>query len=226
MTHTDQIIIAIDGYSSCGKSTLARELAEVLDYIYIDTGAMYRAVTLYLMRQQIDWEVEAEVKVALELIQIDFARHGGKLRTLLNGEDVESAIRSMEVSANVSPVAAVSSVRRFLVAQQQRMGQAKGIVMDGRDIGTVVFPQAELKIFLTADAQERTRRRHAELEAKGQPTPWAEVEHNLSERDRIDSSRADSPLRQAQDAVVVDNTNLRPNEQLAMVAALARERGA
>jgi cytidylate kinase len=226
MTNTDQIIVAVDGYSSCGKSTLARDLAEVLDYIYIDTGAMYRAVTLYLMRQQIDWEKETEVKVALELIQIDFARHAGQARTLLNGEDVEAAIRSMEVSANVSPVATVPAVRRFLVAQQQRMGKAKGIVMDGRDIGTVVFPQAELKIFLTADATERTRRRYAELEAKGQSIAWDEVEHNLRERDRIDSSRADSPLRQAEDAVVIDNTNLRPNEQLAMVAALARERGA
>ncbi|RMF01513.1 MAG: (d)CMP kinase [Bacteroidetes bacterium] len=226
MTPSDSIIIAIDGYSSCGKSTLARDLARVLEYVYVDTGAMYRAVTLYFMRQQLDWTQAEQVRTALAHIQIDFVRQADQIHTLLNGEDVEDAIRSMEVSDHVSSVAAISSVRRFLVAQQQRMGQAKGIVMDGRDIGTVVFPDAELKIFLTASQKERTRRRYAELVARGEHTTWEVVEQNLMKRDQIDSSRPDSPLRQADDAVVIDNTNLKPNEQLAMVAALARERGA
>lgn len=163
------IIIAVDGFSSCGKSTLAKALAQHLGYLYIDSGAMYRAVTLYFLRQKVDWESATAVADALEQITIRFTKKTGEqVQTLLNGENVEHEIRQMEVSRNVSPVAAVPAVRRFLVKQQQAMGQAKGIVMDGRDIGTVVFPNAELKIFLTASGEERARRRYLELQAKGQ----------------------------------------------------------
>lgn len=220
------IIIAIDGYSACGKSTLAKALAAQLDYIYIDTGAMYRAVTLYFLRQDVPIHDEQAVARALADITIAFATQAGKTVTLLNGEDVETEIRQMHVANRVSAVAEVSAVRRFLVEQQQRMGAEKRCVMDGRDIGTVVFPQAELKIFLTAHPDERARRRIQELAAKGQAADPEAIIANLQQRDHIDSTRADSPLRQAADAVLVDNTVLTPNEQLAMVVALARLRGA
>lgn len=222
------IIIAIDGFSACGKSTLAKALAQKLNYTYIDTGAMYRAVTLYFLREDVDWDKAGAVEEALSGVKIEFRTQsdGVDRLTYLNGENVEEEIRGMKVSQSVSPVAAVSAVRRFLVEQQQAMGDEGSCVLDGRDIGTVVFPNADLKIFLTADPQERARRRLAELVAKGQSVSLAEIVENLTQRDRIDSTRADSPLRQAKDAVVVDNTCLNPAEQLEMIAVLARMRGA
>lgn len=220
------IIIAIDGFSACGKSTLAKALANELGYIYIDTGAMYRAVTLYLLRQQVDWNIEADLLAALANVNIAFKGSGDQLTTYLNGENVEREIRQIEVSNHVSPVAEQSAVRRLLVEQQQQMGKDKSIVMDGRDIGTVVFPDAELKLFLTASAQERARRRFEELKAKGEEISLAAIADNLSTRDHIDSTREDSPLTQAQDAVLLDNTNINQAEQLAMVLALAKQRSA
>lgn len=218
-----KIIIAVDGFSSTGKSTLAKELARELNYGYIDTGAMYRAVTLYFLRHNTDIENAAEVAAALEKITIAFKNIDGKNTTFLNGENVEEEIRRMQVSDFVSPVAAVSAVRRAMVKLQQAMGTEKGIVMDGRDIGTVVFPEAELKIFVTADPKVRAVRRYAELQAKGQQTEYEEVARNLAERDMIDSTRADSPLRQADDAVVLDNTYLTREEQLAKATEWARK---
>ena len=219
----DQIIIAIDGYSSCGKSTLARSLAKALDYIYISSGDMYRAVTYYFFHQEVDFNKANEVLSALSNIHIELrpGKEPGTTRTFLNGKDIEDEIRKMYVSDLVSPVAAISAVRRAMVKQQQELGKQKGIVMDGRDIGTVVFPDAELKIFLTADADIRAQRRYQELRAKGQHVTLEEVKNNLLERDHIDSNRSDSPLRQAVDAVVIDNTNLSLDEQLAMALALA-----
>lgn len=220
------IVIAIDGFSACGKSTLAKALAKELGYTYIDTGAMYRAVTLFFMQQQIDWNNSDRVTEALKQIHISFKRNTGTSITLLNGEIVEEAIRKMDVSNNVSPVAELSAVRRFLVKQQQTMGEEKRVVMDGRDIGTVVFPKARLKLFLTATPEERIRRRFEELKAKGYDVSYDAVKENLTNRDRIDSTREDSPLMQASDAVVIDSTLLTEEEQLAMVLALAKTRGA
>lgn len=219
-----RIIVAIDGHSSCGKSTLAKALAKSLHYAYLDSGAMYRAVTLYFLDNHINYENPEAVERALEQIEIHFERIEGQNRTFLNGRDVERDIREMRVSEHVSPVSAISAVRRAMVAQQQAMGQRRGIVADGRDIGTVVFKDAELKIFLTADADVRTSRRHLELAAKGIDAEWADIHRNLLERDRIDSGRADSPLRQAEDAVVIDNTLLSEEQQLERALALARER--
>lgn len=218
------IIIAIDGHSSCGKSTLAKGLAKALHYAYLDTGAMYRAVTLYFMDHGVDYSDPNAVEAALPKIEIHFERVDGKNHTFLNGEDVERRIREMRVSEQVSPVSAISAVRRAMVAQQKAMGRRRGIVADGRDIGTVVFPDAELKIFLTADVDVRTSRRHLELAAKGIDADWDEIRQNLIERDRIDSTRADSPLRQADDAVVIDNTLLSEEEQLNKALELARTR--
>ena len=220
------ITIAIDGFSSCGKSTLARDLAAALGYIYVDSGAMYRAVTLHFLRGGIDVDDRDAVARGLASLDLDFRSEGTHQRVTLNGETVEPELRTMEVNRLVSPVATLSAVRRELVRQQQRIGRAGGIVMDGRDIGTVVFPEAELKLFVTADNAERVRRRTDELARMGRPTAAEAVRENLSERDRIDSTREDSPLRQADDAVVIDNTNLSPGEQSAMALALARERGA
>lgn len=216
-----KIIIAIDGYSSCGKSTLAKALAARLHYAYIDSGAMYRAVTLYFLRHQISLEDNHQVLQALDSIHIHFERHPTGNRTFLNGEDVEEQIRAMDVSEWVSPVAAISAVRKALVLLQQAMGQRKGIVMDGRDIGTVVFPHAELKLFITAETEERVRRRYLELTAKGIAISVDAVRNNLIERDHIDSTRADSPLRQADDAIIIDNTHLTPEAQLEKAQALA-----
>lgn len=218
------IIIAIDGHSSCGKSTLAKGLAKALHYAYLDTGAMYRAVTLYFLDHQTDYNDPDAVERALKNIDIHFERIDGKNHTFLNGKDVEREIREMRVSGHVSPVSAISAVRRAMVAQQKTMGRRRGIVADGRDIGTVVFPDAELKIFLTADVDVRTSRRHLELAAKGIDADWDEIRRNLIERDRIDSSRADSPLRQADDAVVIDNTLLSEEQQLEKALQLANER--
>lgn len=219
-----RIIIAIDGHSACGKSTLAKGLAKSLHYAYLDSGAMYRAVTLYFIDNQIDYDNPAAVEEALQHIEIHFERIDGQNRAFLNGRDVERDIREMRVSEHVSPVSAISAVRRAMVQQQQAMGKRRGIVADGRDIGTVVFPDAELKIFLMADADVRTSRRHLELAAKGIDADWNEIQQNLLERDRIDSSRADSPLRKADDAVVIDNTLLSEEQQLEKALALAKEK--
>lgn len=200
------IIIAIDGWSSCGKSTLAKALAKKLSYAYIDTGAMYRACTYYFIQHQIDLKDEDAVQAALKNIQITFKSIEGYNTTFLNGVNVEQEIRSMDVSNLVSPVAELSVVRKFLVEQQQAMGQQKSVVLDGRDIGTVVFPNAELKIFLTAEPEVRAERRFEELKQKGIQITLAEVIANLQERDHIDSTRADSPLKQAEDAYLIDNT--------------------
>jgi cytidylate kinase len=217
------IIIAIDGYSSCGKSTLAKALAQKLGYGYIDTGAMYRAVTLYFLRHHINLQDTEAIEQALRNIQIRFAATPEGNATFLNGENVETEIRQMPVSQKVSEVAAISAVRRVMVQQQQEMGKEKGIVMDGRDIGTVVFPDAELKLFVTADPMVRAQRRYDELIAKGQSVDFETIKQNLQERDRIDSTRADSPLRQAEDAIVIDNTNLTREEQLERAVKLVNK---
>ncbi len=202
MKHT----IAIDGYSACGKSTLARAMARQLGYRFIDTGAMYRMVTLHFLREGIDIEDEGAVAGALAGLKVDFVP--GSNEALLNEENVETEIRGKAVSDFVSPVATVSAVRRWVVPQQRALGAAGGVVMDGRDIGTVVFPDADLKLFVTANMDVRTNRRLAELAAKGIPATRTEVAANLARRDHIDSTRADSPLRQADDAVVLDNSSL------------------
>lgn len=211
------ITIAIDGFSSSGKSTMAKKLAKTIGYAYIDTGAMYRAVTLYCLRNglfdgdRLDTE---RLEAALPDINITFGVDAdGKTQTMLNGEVVEQEIRRMEVSSKVSIVAAVGSVRRALVKQQQAMGKQKGIVMDGRDIGTVVFPDAEMKVYVDASPETRARRRYEELRAKGDNVTYEDVLANVCERDRIDTTRAESPLRKADDAVVLDNSNMTIAEQ-------------
>lgn len=213
-----KIIIAIDGHSSSGKSTMAKDLAREIGYIYIDTGAMYRAVTLYCLRKgyiQGDKIQEEALKADLDKVDISFRYNAetGRPDTYLNGEKVEKEIRSMEVADKVSLVAALGFVRRSMVAKQQEMGKAKGIVMDGRDIGTVVFPNAELKVFVTASPEVRARRRLEELQAKGEQTTYEEVLANVKKRDYIDSTREESPLRQAPDALVLDNSNMTIPEQ-------------
>jgi cytidylate kinase len=214
------MIIAIDGYSACGKSTLAKALGKVLHFAYIDTGAMYRAVTLYFLRHSVDLTDEKQVQDALAHIEIHFEREKTGNHVFLNGEDIEAEIRKMYVSDSVSQVAAISEVRRQMVRLQQAMGHRRSLIMDGRDIGTVVFPNADLKIFLTADSLIRTQRRVDELKSKGQEIDFEAVRKNLQERDRIDSTRLDSPLRQADDAILIDNTQLTPDEQLQKVLEL------
>ncbi|MDR0733231.1 MAG: (d)CMP kinase [Dysgonamonadaceae bacterium] len=220
-----KITIAVDGYSSCGKSTMAKYLAKTVKYNYIDSGAMYRAVTLYAIKNSLfkgDYPDETALKKQINQIHIDF-RHNktkGKSDTYLNGENVEKEIRSMEVADKVSLIAAIGFVREALVRQQQEMGKNRGIVMDGRDIGTVVFPDAELKIFVTARPEVRARRRLAELTAKGENATFEEVLKNLTKRDRIDATRKDSPLRQADDAAVIDNSDLTIGEQNAIMLNL------
>lgn len=214
-----KITIAIDGHSSCGKSTMAKKLAREIGYIYVDTGAMYRAVTLYALRNNVFYKesnVDTEkLEGLLPEIEISFKRDevSGTVNTYLNGECVENKIRTLEVSSRVSKIAAIPSVRDKLVEQQQRMGKDKGIVMDGRDIGTVVFPDAELKIFVTASAEIRAQRRFDELKAKGMECDYADILKNVEERDYIDSHRATSPLRKANDAILLDNSNLSIDEQ-------------
>lgn len=209
-----KIVIAIDGYSSCGKSTMAKDLAREVGYIYVDTGAMYRAVTLFAMRNGVfdadDNIDEARLKALLPDVKLTFKLNSEtKLpEVCLNGECVERDIRTLEVSQHVSPIAALPFVREKLVEQQQAMGKEKGIVMDGRDIGTVVFPNAELKIFVTASAEIRAQRRFKELEAKGMPANFDEILQNVEQRDYIDTHRETSPLRQADDALVLDNSHL------------------
>ncbi len=218
-----KIIITIDGWSSCGKSTLAKQLAKTLGYVYIDSGAMYRAVTLYFLRNHVDWTDSAEVLEALNNIHIDF-RYNQKSQQseiYLNDENVEYVIRDLVVAEKVSDVAAIKEVRSFAVAQQQKMGAKKGVVMDGRDIGTTVFPDAELKIFMTADAAVRVERRFKELYEKNPNVTIDEVRANLEMRDYIDSHREVSPLRKADDALEIDNTYLSMEEQLAIASALA-----
>lgn len=209
-----KIVIAIDGYSSCGKSTMAKDLAREVGYIYVDTGAMYRAVTLFAMRNGVfdadDNIDEARLKALLPDVKLTFKLNSEtKLpEVCLNGECVERDIRTLEVSQHVSPIAALPFVREKLVEQQQAMGKEKGIVMDGRDIGTVVFPDAELKIFVTASAEIRAQRRFKELEAKGMPANFDDILQNVEQRDYIDTHRETSPLRQADDALVLDNSHL------------------
>ncbi|MEO0041659.1 MAG: hypothetical protein RL329_1107 [Bacteroidota bacterium] len=215
-----RIIIAIDGYSACGKSTLAKALGKVLHFAYIDTGAMYRAVTLYFLRHSVDLNDVKQVQNALANIEIHFERQKTGNHVFLNGEDIETEIRKMYVSESVSQVAVLSDVRRQMVRLQQAMGQRRSLIMDGRDIGTVVFPKADLKIFLTADPTIRTKRRVDELKSKDQIIDFEAVKQNLLERDRIDSTRSDSPLRQAEDAILIDNTQLTPDEQLQKVLEL------
>lgn len=213
----NNFIIAIDGFSSCGKSTVAKALAKQLNFVFVDSGAMYRAVTLFFLRHKIDLQDTAAVLNALEQIQIDFVPHTEKTQLLLNGEDVSDEIRQMEVSASVSEVSAIKEVRTAMVAQQQKLGQLRDIVMDGRDIGTTVFPEADLKIFMTADPDVRAQRRYDELTAKGESISMEEVKANLAHRDHIDSTRSESPLRQAEDAVVLDNSDLTQEQQLTLV---------
>lgn len=216
-----KITIAIDGFSSCGKSTMAKDLAREIGYIYVDTGAMYRSVTLFAMRNGMfnaDGSIKTEeLKQRMGEINISFRLNSetGRPDTYLNGELVEKEIRTMEVSSHVSPIAALPFVREDLVAQQQAMGKEKGIIMDGRDIGTVVFPDAELKIFVTASAEVRAQRRYDELKAKGMPADFDDILKNVKERDYIDSHREVSPLRKADDAIELDNSNMTIAEQKA-----------
>ncbi|MFZ4861631.1 (d)CMP kinase [Sphingobacterium sp. Mn56C] len=210
-------IIAIDGFSSCGKSTVAKAIAKKLDFVFVDSGAMYRAVTLYFLRNKVDCKDSNAVNAALTDIHIDFVPNPDRTEIILNGEDVSEEIRLMEVSANVSEVSAIKEVRVAMVAQQQKLGKRRNIVMDGRDIGTTVFPDANLKIFMTANPNVRAERRFAELTAKGEQVTMEEIKANLAHRDHIDSTRAESPLRQAEDAIVLDNSNLTQEQQLAFV---------
>ncbi len=223
-----KIVIAIDGHSSCGKSTIARAIAAKFGYIFIDSGAMYRAVTLFALRNNLVAEGElkhAELFHALQKIKIDFRYNSilQKSETYLNDENVENEIRQLPVSQNVSLVATISEVRTAMVRQQQEMGKNKGIVMDGRDIGTVVFPEAELKLFVTASVEIRAKRRFEELTANGETVSYAEILENVQERDRIDSTRDVSPLRRADDALILDNSDLTREEQLFWVVGKVEE---
>ncbi len=214
-----KIIVAIDGYSSCGKSTMAKDLARAVGYVYVDTGAMYRAVTLYALRKGLfadDGEVRVtDLEQALPQIKLTFSldSQSGLPLMCLNGENVENEIRTIDVSSHVSPIAALPAVRTALTRQQQAMGAHRGLVMDGRDIGTVVFPDAELKIFVTASAAVRAQRRFDELKSKGMPADYGDILHNVKERDYIDSHRDVAPLRQAPDALVLDNSHMTLEEQ-------------
>ena len=221
-----KIIIAIDGYSSCGKSTLAKQLAKELHYIYADSGAMYRAITLYFLRNEIHHTNLNKVREALKDIHLEFVFDvdAGKSVLYMNDENIELPIRDMRISEKVSEVAAIKEVREFAVAQQQRMGNNKGIVMDGRDIGTTVFPHAELKIFMTADIAVRVERRFKELFAVNPAITIEEVKQNLEMRDYIDSNREISPLRKAEDAVVLNNSDLTMAQQLKIALQWAREK--
>jgi len=223
-----KIIVAIDGFSSCGKSTMAKILAHETGYIYVDTGAMYRAVSLFCIRN--GWMTAAEMDVvAIEKhiteIQLEFrANENGKTEMYMNGENVENEIRTLDVANGASRVSTLGAVRRELVRQQQKMGEKKGIVMDGRDIGTVVFPKADLKIFLTASAEVRAQRRWDEMRAKGENVGYEEVLANVIERDFRDQNREESPLRKAEDAIEIDNTTLQPNEQQEILRQLFKQK--
>jgi len=220
------IIITIDGWSSCGKSTLAKQLAKALGYVYIDSGAMYRAITLYFLRNHINWLNTEDVNNALADITLSFKFNSKTQQSeiYLNGENVEYVIRDLVIAEKVSEIAAIREVRTFSVAQQQKMGEEKGIVMDGRDIGTTVFPDAELKFFMTADIAVRVERRYIEMFEKNPNTSIDDVKANLEMRDYIDSNREISPLRKAADAVELDNTSITIEEQLEIALQLAKER--
>ena len=222
----NQIIVAIDGYSSCGKSTIAKALAKYAGYTYVDTGAMYRAVALYAQRLGIANPESGYTDLLAQLknIHIDFIQTPDGQHVTLNGEDVESYIRTLEIGNLASQISTIKEVRAFLVAQQQAMGEKKGIVMDGRDIGTVVFPHAELKLFLTASPEVRAERRFKELQAKGENPVWEEVLADVNDRDYRDTHRAESPLRQADDAVVVDNSHMTREEQMEHIIEVFRGR--
>jgi cytidylate kinase len=213
-----KIIVAIDGYSSCGKSTIAKALAKYAGYTYVDTGAMYRAIALYTLRNNLT--ETADIIAALPQIEVGFVLVNGAQHVTLNGEDVEGLVRTLEVGNRASQVSQIKEVRAFLVAQQQKMGDAKGIVMDGRDIGTVVFPKAELKLFLTASPEVRAQRRYDELVAKGEKPKFEDVLADVNDRDYRDTHRAESPLRQAEDAIVVDNSHMTPDEQMEVIYGL------
>lgn len=221
-----KIIITIDGWSSCGKSTLAKQLAKALNYVYVDSGAMYRSVTLYFLRNHVDWTDPKEVKEALKRISLEFVYNDKTQQSeiYLNGENVEYVIRDLVVAEKVSEIAAIKEVREFAVAQQKKMGRNRGIVMDGRDIGTVVFPDAELKIFMTADNAVRVERRFKELYEKNPNVSLEEVKANLEMRDYIDSHREVSPLKKADDALVLDNSNLSEKEQFQKALKWAQQR--
>ena len=230
-----KITIAIDGHSSCGKSTMAKDLAREVGYVYVDTGAMYRCVTLYALRhgmfktptegETVSIDVEALRRQMADIhISFQFNAETGRPDTYLNGELVENDIRTMEVSNHVSPIAALDFVREAMVAQQQEMGRDGGVVMDGRDIGTVVFPNAELKVFVTASAEVRAQRRYDELKGKGMEADYADILKNVTERDYIDSHRAVSPLKQADDALLLDNSNMTIPEQKEWLMQRFRER--
>ena len=223
-----KITIAIDGHSSCGKSTMAKDLARTVGYVYVDTGAMYRCVTLYALRNGLftaDGIDEEALRQQMDNIRISFRLNSetGRPDTYLNSELVENDIRTMEVSSHVSPIAALGFVREAMVAQQQQMGKDKGVVMDGRDIGTVVFPDAELKIFVTASAEVRAQRRYDELKGKGMEADYADILKNVQERDYIDSHREVSPLRQADDAILLDNSHMTISEQKEWLLARFKE---
>lgn len=222
----NKIIIAIDGFSSCGKSTLAKDMAKALEYVFVDTGAMYRAIALYFLRNNIPFDDDKAIQAALDHIELRFKFNSlsQKSDMYLNGENVEQEIRAMRVSQKVSEVASIPAVRDFAVAQQQAMGIHKGIVMDGRDIGTVVFPKAELKLFVTADPAIRLERRYQELLQTNPAINKEEVSANLQQRDLMDSTRVHSPLRQAEDALVLDNTLLNKEQQFELAMQWARER--
>ena len=221
-----KIIIAIDGFSSCGKSTLAKAMAKALEYVFVDTGAMYRAIALYFLRNNIPFNDTASIEAALHAIELRFKYNSATQKSdmYLNGENVEQEIREMQVSQKVSEVASIAAVRDFAVAQQQAMGVDKGIVMDGRDIGTVVFPNAELKLFVTADPAIRIERRYQELLQTNPAILKEAVAANLQQRDLMDSTRAHSPLKQADDALVLDNTNLDRAQQFELAMKWAMEK--
>jgi len=211
---SNNIVVAIDGYSSCGKSTLAKALAKKLHFIYVDSGAMYRAVTLYFLRNKVDLHNHDAIVEALKNVHLNFHSRDYQTHITLNDEEVSEEIRLMPVSENVSAIAAIHDVRVEMVKQQQRMGKSKNIVMDGRDIGTVVFPHAQVKLFMTADPKIRAERRFKELAPKNPEITLEEVFENLAHRDYADTTRAESPLTRAEDAVILDNTDLTPEEQL------------
>jgi len=219
-----KLIITIDGWSSCGKSTLAKQLAKELGYVYIDSGAMYRAITLYFLRNHIDWTQKKEVRNALKdiVLYFDYNPKSEKSEMLLNDENVEYVIRDLVIAEKVSEIAAIAEVRTFAVAQQQKMGKQKCIIMDGRDIGTTVFPKAGIKIFMTADIAVRVQRRFKEMFEKNPNVTIEEVKNNLEMRDYIDSNREVSPLRMADDAVLLDNTNLTMDQQLNFALRLVK----
>lgn len=221
-----KIIIAIDGFSSCGKSTLAKAMAKALEYVFVDTGAMYRAIALYFLRNNIPFNDTASIEAALHAIELRFKYNSASQKSdmYLNGENVEQEIREMQVSQKVSEVASIAAVRDFAVAQQQAMGVDKGIVMDGRDIGTAVFPKAELKLFVTADPTIRLERRYKELLQTNPAIQKEEVAANLQQRDLMDSTRAHSPLKQADDALVLDNTNLDRAQQFELAMQWAMDK--